>query len=448
MFIFVQLALASNPISNCGASRAVPFTMPASGGACGIPLIGIPVANSDETFFSGGAKCGACIEVTGPSGTTVVQIVDKCDKGTGTNTCTGDVTQFGLDEQNAYNKIIDNRDLTNIIYDLGYREVTCPVTGNLKIKVSDASDTYFKLDIWNFRAAIHDVRLKSEGSSVYDQLTRQGTSGVWQWNKRNNNIRFPVTLYVVGSTDELITTTFQSKFPSGEADFGKQFTQVVASNGLCPMASSPAAVYIDSVGYGWNNDNSFKAQLVNKADTTNPYAGTNAIHTQLWFTGGLLFTRLGGFNPLYFSYLTFAARASNNAELKIYLGDGTGPLSTTRTITQQWTVYNISVTELTTAEVETALVFLNLNNGDVMDFWFDSITWELAAKKPGDDITPVTTGGYDFVDSTTGTVVIVDTTSDTTTGFSFGDSSDDSSAASSAALSFFLGSFVVLSLLF
>lgn len=128
---------------------------------------------------------------------------------------------------------------------------------------------------------------------------------------------------------------------------------------------------------------------------------------------------------MYFSYLTFAARANSDIQMKIYLGDGTG-LSVTKTITSQWTVYNISVAELTTNEIESALVFLNLNNGDLMDIWFDSISWELAAVRPGENLTQVTsTGGYDFMD-TTGTVVIVDTS--TTDSFTFSDSDDTSSA--------------------
>eukprot|EP00026_Physarum_polycephalum_P008148 Phypoly_transcript_08226.p1 GENE.Phypoly_transcript_08226~~Phypoly_transcript_08226.p1 ORF type:complete len:250 (+),score=36.60 Phypoly_transcript_08226:634-1383(+) len=219
-------------------------------------------------------------------------------------------------------------------------------------------------------------------------------SGIWEWNKNERALSFPITLYVTGTTRQTISTTVEEMDEGRSFDFGDQFIDVVGFNGTnCPMTSSPTTIYEDSVAYGWDASYSFGHSFIDQADRSSPYEGTAAIHAGLFQFGGLLFTRNGGFNPQYFSQLTFAAKASFPAQIKIYTNSNSNPHSSTslfatRRVGTQWATYNVSVATLTTRDIEFGLAFLNME-GRMVQLWLDSVRWMLAENSPLDLIPPI-----------------------------------------------------------
>jgi len=388
-------AQAGNALGPCEGGRGVPVIPTTSNGACGFPdLPGVATCNVNQAFFDGGSKCGECYEVTGPLGVTTVMITDMCSSAA--PKCGGDKDNFGIADS-AYYQIANST--TDIIYDLGYRLVTCAVTGNVLLSVgSDANSYYFSLVVYNSRVAVAAVGLKCSGWSAFQPLTRGTDSGMWSWNKASNSFQLPVTISIVGTTGQVLQFETNTLTSDSTLDFGSQFTDVAPGIGTCPLAEPPVYIYQDSLTYGWSTTFSFDDASIN-LNYTSDAVSASAIFVDLYGYGGLQFTRDGGFDPEYFTTLQFDARSNGQATLRIYLGQlasgAVGGVTLQNSISTQWQTFNISLANLVPSLVEYDIVFQNFQ-GNEAQYWFDNIMFGLAPVSPLANITystPTTPNG-------------------------------------------------------
>jgi len=117
------------------------------------------VAALNAPDYAGAAWCGACIAVTGPSGSVVVRVVDKCPE------CKrGDVD---LSEP-AFAKIAA---ISAGRVAVSWHEVACPVTGPVAYRSKDGSNAdWTAIQVRNHRYAI--AKLEAKVGSAYRSIER------------------------------------------------------------------------------------------------------------------------------------------------------------------------------------------------------------------------------------------------------------------------------------
>jgi len=371
--LFSVTVHTGNPLGPCEGGRGVPI-IPTSSGACGYAtqVSGQQLANVNQAFYNNGAQCGSCYEVTGPLGTTTVMVADMCPSTA--PKCGGDKVNFGINET-AFFAIADQT-TTDIIYDLGYRQVACDVSGNVQMNVGqDSNAYYFSAVFWNTRVGVSAVGVKASGWTSYQDLTRSSGSARWTWNQATGTLKFPITIAIASESNEVLSNQMASWTPGQTLDFGSQFANPSPSTGTCPMAEAPLYIFQDAVTYGWSTTYSFQyASIAN--DTSNPYDGADSLLANLYAWGGLQFTRDGGFDPAYFSSIQFAAKASQQASLRVYVGvlaqGQEGGVTLSNAISTQWNAFNISMADLQAGNVQYDIVFQNYQ-GNQISFWFDDI---------------------------------------------------------------------------
>lgn len=117
------------------------------------------VAALNAPDYAGAAWCGACLAVTGPSGSAVVRVVDKCPE------CKhGDLD---LSEQ-AFAKIAA---ISAGRVAISWHEVACPVTGPVAYRSKDGSNAdWTAIQVRNHRYAI--AKLEAKVGGTYQAIAR------------------------------------------------------------------------------------------------------------------------------------------------------------------------------------------------------------------------------------------------------------------------------------
>ncbi len=166
-------------------------------GACSYP------ANPADPFvvalnnpqWQGAAHCGECLEVTGPLGSVVVRVVDKCPE-----CLAGDVdlhpTAFDQIALRSQGRVA-----------VRWERVDCPVTGNVGMRVKDGSNPWWLALIPDFhRQGIAAMSVVIDG--VAQPMQRMDynafvySSGV--------ELGFPLQLNLTGSSGETFSETLAS----------------------------------------------------------------------------------------------------------------------------------------------------------------------------------------------------------------------------------------------
>lgn len=94
-------------------------------------------------------------------------VTDMCSKDA--PKCGGDKDNFGI-ENTGYFQIANST--TDIIYDLGYRRVSCDVP-NIRLAIgSDSNNYYFSVVVYNYRVGLTGVGVKGAGWNGFEPLTR------------------------------------------------------------------------------------------------------------------------------------------------------------------------------------------------------------------------------------------------------------------------------------
>lgn len=113
------------------------------------------VAAMNDVEYAGSQVCGACVAVTGPKGTIVVRIVDRCPE-----------CQKGhLDlSKEAFAKLAD---LALGVVPVTWKFVACNVSGPIRYKFKEGSNQWWSaIQVRNIRYAVTKLEAKKSGSWV------------------------------------------------------------------------------------------------------------------------------------------------------------------------------------------------------------------------------------------------------------------------------------------
>lgn len=139
-------------------------------GALGGPMLTMNkiVAPNDAFFGTDGSKCGVCYEVTGPSGSVVVQVVDRCPAGD--HLCSGDMDHFDLGPSSAtFGEVAP---IVNGIDYVQKREVPCPLSGNVGVRTKDGVNANW-MAILVFNHVVGITKVQVEQGGAYHDMERQ-----------------------------------------------------------------------------------------------------------------------------------------------------------------------------------------------------------------------------------------------------------------------------------
>ncbi len=184
-----------------GGGRATYYS--ASTGACGIPVSGpsAMVTAVAEYLWEGSAVCGRCARVTGPLGTTVVEITDQCPADPNPEWCAGDAAHLDLSEA-AFAAVADPA--RGVAY-VGWEIVECPVAGDVTLMNSDGVNPWwyavFALDL---RQGVTGLEVKdSSAAAVWLPAARQDYNAFVV--QPGYALQLPFSVRLTGVSGEVIT---------------------------------------------------------------------------------------------------------------------------------------------------------------------------------------------------------------------------------------------------
>jgi expansin (peptidoglycan-binding protein) len=113
------------------------------------------VAAMNDVEYAGSQVCGACVSVTGPKGTIVVRIVDRCPE----------CLKGHLDlSKEAFAKLAD---LALGVVPVTWKFVACNVSGPIRYKFKEGSNPWWSaIQVRNLRYAVTKFEAKKSGSWV------------------------------------------------------------------------------------------------------------------------------------------------------------------------------------------------------------------------------------------------------------------------------------------
>lgn len=163
-------------------------------GACILsPAPNEHVAAINGAQWEGSAHCGECLRVTGPRGTTVVRIVDKCPE------CPAGDIDLSPDAFDAIANRIDGR------VSASWERVACPVSGEVAVQFAQGSSPFFvDFQVQNHRYGVASVAFVTPGGQTpiprVDDNHFTFASGIAP----------PVTLRITATTGQVLEQTFDS----------------------------------------------------------------------------------------------------------------------------------------------------------------------------------------------------------------------------------------------
>lgn len=208
-------------VESPGGGRATYYD--AATGACGIPVSdpNAMVAAVADLLWDGSAVCGRCARVTGPLGTVVVEITDRCPAGPNPEWCAGDAAHLDLSRA-AFAAIAEpDRGVVYVEWEI----VECPVAGNAGVLNMSGINQWwyavFALDTRQGVAAL-EVRDASPGSPWLAAERQPYNAFVVQ---PGTALELPFSVRLTGLTGQVITAVDVVTDLSGGSrfDLGRQF---------------------------------------------------------------------------------------------------------------------------------------------------------------------------------------------------------------------------------
>lgn len=171
-------------------------------GACGLPNTDGVTAAIASSRWIGSGHCGECLDVSGPLGSTIVQITDECVG------CTHDLDMTPA----AFAKIANPaQGLANI----SWQRVDCPVSGGITIQVANSINAfYFSALVENTLQGVAGVAFAPSGSGTFQPLTRE-TYNYFDFSGTVNN--YPLTLRLTSQSGEALQLSASINMTSGAA---------------------------------------------------------------------------------------------------------------------------------------------------------------------------------------------------------------------------------------
>lgn len=187
---------SSTALSGSNSGQATYYGGNISGGTCSFSTYSLPsgifgTALSDSNWDHAG-NCGACIEVTGPSGNSIkAMIVDECP-GCGTN----HLDLF----PDAFSALANpTLGIINVTWDI----VPCGITSPLSLRNKEGTSQYwFAMQVINANIPVAKLEVSTDGGATWQATTRQ------DYNFFVNASGFgtaTVDVKVTSSTGEVIT---------------------------------------------------------------------------------------------------------------------------------------------------------------------------------------------------------------------------------------------------
>eukprot|EP00727_Mastigamoeba_balamuthi_P005326 m51a1_g14792 hypothetical protein (223) ;mRNA; r:512381-513469 len=142
--------------------------------------------------WANSALCGTCARVTGPAGTAVVKIVDKCPE-----------CQYGdLDlSPDAFARIVGAQSIGR--HTMSWTRVACPVSGNLQYKTKDGANNWWvALQVRNHPVGVTKLEIRESGSSTWINMDR--TDYNFFVHSFGSGIRLPASVRVTACNGQQV----------------------------------------------------------------------------------------------------------------------------------------------------------------------------------------------------------------------------------------------------
>ncbi|KAK5578799.1 hypothetical protein RB653_008472 [Dictyostelium firmibasis] len=370
--LFASAFSSSVPLTLCMSGRAQGTESLNKSGSCeygaynGPTGPGTLTATLNEYFYSSGVKCGDCFEVSGPKGKTVVRVVNFCSAGT----CPSEKPLFML-TPDAFQEI--SADPLAVVYDAGFRKVSCDASGPIKAQVSaDSSKYYVKLLLFNNEVGIESVTIKGKDMASPVSMVRQG-SAQFVWSQAGKEMMFPANVVVTSQYGGSVTMTlnslsmdilkFSGNFVTPKSSIIKNAPQ------SCSLSASPLAIYQNGLTEGWNYWSSRSYSQINTTDSSSHSVGSTKSLSMILMgsSSALTLARSGDFETTYFTGIKFNIKANTTMNgLRVYFPNEQNKYwSPSSPITTSWATYTVPFSSLQHKTIESAITFANTENINV-----------------------------------------------------------------------------------
>lgn len=170
---------------------------------------GLTAALSDADFGDS-AHCGECLQVSGPQGTALVRVTDRCPDCAAGNLDLSATAFAAIADPNAG------------IVAVSWHRVDCPVSGNLAFQFQGSNPYYIKLQARNHRYGVASMELEDSATSSYQAMTRT-TDNFFQLASPATPVSGSLTVRLTGTSGEKLVQTISgidnSNIISGSAQF-------------------------------------------------------------------------------------------------------------------------------------------------------------------------------------------------------------------------------------
>ncbi|GAB1527654.1 hypothetical protein RhiTH_010842 [Rhizoctonia solani] len=155
------------PLNASKSSIATTYGGNWPGGMCSFsdyPHVGLNGVALGGAQWFGAAGCGACIKITGASGSVTAMVNDQCPE------CNNN--HLDLDE--AYAAKVDANFRAKGIFDIKWEFVPCTVSGNLQFKNKEGtSQWYFAMQVRNSRLPIDTLEVSTNNGASWTKVNRE-----------------------------------------------------------------------------------------------------------------------------------------------------------------------------------------------------------------------------------------------------------------------------------
>ncbi|TRM64521.1 Non-catalytic module family EXPN protein [Schizophyllum amplum] len=139
-----------------------------SGGACLFSdydqgsFAGVAIGGASDWY--GSASCGACLSVTGATGSATVMVVDKCPE------C--EAGHLDLFQDIAAQ--VDVNYSSKGVFDITWEQVDCPVFGNMQFKNKEGTSAYyFAMQVRNIVEPVDTLEVSTDGGASWTSVHRE-----------------------------------------------------------------------------------------------------------------------------------------------------------------------------------------------------------------------------------------------------------------------------------
>eukprot|EP01133_Synstelium_polycarpum_P018006 gene18006-21488_t len=415
LFSCLVLTQAGIPLTQCMSGRAQGTEPLTDSGSCGYgkwnssTSPGTFTATVNEAFFSAGGRCGDCLEVTGPKGTTTVKITNFCSS----NTCPADRPFFML-TPNAFAQISDEP--LAVIYDAGFRRVSCESKGPIKAVIqNDTSDYYFKVLVWNNNVGISTLQIQGANMAAPALMTRQ-SSAAFSFSQAGDKVTLPATIIATSLYGDMtnLTITTMDKFHtfSFAANFPVPQHLVPGSPKTCTLSATPTMIYDDKLAEGYDTWSSKSYTELNVSDPDVHQNGKASMRIKLMSAHSYLaLSRAGHFQTDYISAIKFSVRSDRVwSGMRVFFRSESAWMPS-ENITSEWSTYTVAFKNITHNSIEKSISFGSID-AEPVTMWLDDMSFILspAARNASGGMT----GDISTLNFTTTTPTPVDTAAVTT----------------------------------